>query len=405
MLDMGIIRQVNSGMYSLLPLGLRVLQKLEALVDSEMTKAGAQKMLLPILTSATLWNRSGRLKTIGSELFTVEDRHKKLYVLNPTYEEAICELLAGIIPITSKDLPLKLYQISRKWRDEMKPRLGLLRGREFVMKDLYTFDTNLENAQNTYNKICESYDSLFKQIGVDYVKVIGAAGIIGGSLSHEYHYLSDIGEDTVLLCQSCGYSVNSEVLNLSSCLKCNNNLSSHSAIEVGHTFLLDTKYSKPLNATFLDGPKPKPLVMGCFGLGLTRIIAAVVEILSTNEVLRWPNNLAPFNVCILTPKKGSKEEIAAPYAEQIFGILNELNVDTIIDDRIHLTIGRRMFDANRTGYPFIIVIGKTASNQNPMFEIHDVKNSTRIDTNIEGIINYFNNQDINREIKQNEAVV
>ncbi|KAL2739659.1 hypothetical protein V1477_011048 [Vespula maculifrons] len=393
MINSGIIKSVNRGMHVLLPLGLRVLDKLTALIDKEMMNIGAQKILLPSLTSVKLLEKTKRYDPDKNELFSLTDRYNKQYVLSPTFEEAICDLIHNLGPLSSKMLPLKLYQISSKWRDEMKPRLGLLRSREFIMKDLYTFNVNLDDAKDTYNIVCEAYDKIFNQIGMEYKKAEGDTGSIGGCLSHEYQYLSEIGEDVILSCQSCNYCVNKNVSTQSVCPHCSKKLQVHNAVEVGHTFLLDTKYSKPLNAFYKDNNIEKPLVMGCFGIGLSRIMAAAAEILSTNEELKWPKNLAPFTVCIIPPKKGSKEEIASSYVEQIYDILCKLGIDTILDDRTDLTIGKRLLYVRNTGFPYAIIIGKSVISKST-FELYDVYNNKYHDLTLEGINDYFMNSDV-----------
>ncbi|KYM96362.1 putative prolyl-tRNA synthetase, mitochondrial [Cyphomyrmex costatus] len=392
MINYGIIKPVSIGMYAILPLGMRILNKLIDIVDKEMANIGAEKILLPALTPTKLWKKTDRYESNKTELFTVTDRHKKEYILSPTHEEAICDLISSAgqtVHIPTKLLPFKLYQISSKWRDEMKPRLGLLRSREFIMKDLYTFDTSLDNAQQTYDLVCESYNNIFRQIGIKYTK--SDMGTIGGLISHEYHYISDIGEDTILQCPSCQFSINQSISETKNCPKCKNELQSYTVAEVGHTFLLDTKYSKPLKALFIEQNKPTPMVMGCFGLGLTRIIMLAVEILSTNNEIRWPIKLAPYTVCIIPPKTGSKEESTTVYVEQLFEIFYKRNIDAILDDRTNYTIGKRLVFARALGYPYIIVIGKAATQSIPLFEIHDVNNSTYRELSLDQMSNYFDN--------------
>ncbi|XP_076758472.1 prolyl-tRNA synthetase 2-like protein, mitochondrial [Xylocopa sonorina] len=298
----GFIKQVNTGMYAFLPLGLRVLNKLTKLVDNEMEKIGAQKVLLPALTAQHLWEKTDRYANNASELFKVKDRSHKHYILSPTYEETICTLLSTVGLLSSKALPLKLYQISSKWRDEMKPKLGFLRSREFIMKDLYTFDLNINNAQETYESVCKAYDNIFKKIGITYTKAIGDPGSTGGTVTHEYHYTIDIGEDTICTCSSCQYAINKTVCKESHCPVCKTELHEKHSAEVGHTFLLDTKYTQPLNVVHKLNNESVPLVMGCFGLGLSRIFTVMSELLSTEEVLRWPKHFAPYSVCIIPPK-------------------------------------------------------------------------------------------------------
>ncbi|XP_039313709.1 probable proline--tRNA ligase, mitochondrial isoform X3 [Solenopsis invicta] len=391
MINYGIIKPVSIGMYALLPLGMRILNKLINLVDKEMTSIGAEKILLPALTSVALWKKTDRYDCNKTELFTLMDRHKKEYILSPTHEEAICDLISSAGQFSAKSLPLKLYQISSKWRDEMKPRLGLLRSREFIMKDLYTFDTSLDNARYTYNLVCESYNNIFRKIGVEYTKSIGDMGTIGGLMSHEYHYISNIGEDTILRCRLCHFSINQSISKTTSCPECKNELHQHTAAEVGHTFLLDTKYSQPLKALYVEENKSKPMIMGSFGLGLSRIITLAVEILSTKNELRWPVKLAPYTICVIPPKVGSKEEDTSIYVEQLFKIFSERDIDAILDDRTNYTIGKRLVLARALGYPYIIVIGKAATQSIPLFEVHDINNSTYFELSLDQINDYFNN--------------
>ncbi|XP_033214940.1 probable proline--tRNA ligase, mitochondrial [Belonocnema kinseyi] len=406
MVDAGIIRKASTGMYTLLPLGLRVLEKLTDIVDQEMLKAGAQKILLPALTSEKLWKKTNRLTQAGRELFTLRDRHNNSYVLSPTHEETVTDLISIVGPLSPKSLPLRLYQISSKWRDEMKPRLGFIRGREFIMKDLYTFDAGPEEAKITYDIVNKAYENIFKQIGVPFTKALGSTGIIGGSMSHEYHYSTDVGEDTVLSCSQCDYHVNENATEESICPSCKSSLVKDNTIEVGHTFLLETKYSEPLHATYHSGHGHKPLSMGCYGLGMTRLIAASVEVLSTDQELRWPVALAPYTVCVIPPKAGSKEEIASPHVERICEILSQSNVDFIIDDRTNLTIGNRLIYSRKCGFPFVIVIGKLATGSSPLFEFHDLTSPKREDVSIETLFSFFNNQDTKstEEIKREATI-
>ncbi|XP_061941636.1 probable proline--tRNA ligase, mitochondrial isoform X2 [Apis cerana] len=350
LLKYGLIKQVTTGMYAILPLGLRIFNKLTALVDNEMQKIGAQKLLLPALIPTHLWKKTDRFNNV-TELFKIQDRAQRQYILSPTHEESICSILSTIGILSPKMLPLKLYQISNKWRDEMKPRLGFLRSREFIMKDLYTFDINLNNAQETYALVCNAYENIFKKIGIMYIKTIGDPGLIGGSISHEYHY-------------------------------------------VGHTFLLNTKYTIPLEVKIKINNKSIPLVMGCFGLGLSRIFTVMTELLSTKDELRWPKNLAPYTVCLIPPKAGSKEENKSQYIKEVMEILNQLNIDTILDDRTDLTIGKRFMHARITGFPYVIIIGKSIMNFPPLIEIHNINNSTNCEISLNDIPNYFNNEDI-----------
>lgn len=384
MLEQGVIRATSTGLYTLLPLGMRALNKLENIVDRYMQKVGAQKILLPTLTSDQLWEQSGRLEEAkaGSELFLLEDRHKKRYILGPTHEEAITELLAAGTRLSYRRLPLLLYQISNKYRDEPRPRFGLLRTREFAMKDLYSFDANAEKALKTYESVTEAYNGIFQELGVNYVRVEGDSGMMGGSMSHEFHYPCEAGEERIIQCNACHLPTNASLLQIQSesCPHCKStDISTMAGIEVGHTFILGTRYSKPMNATFIaDDKSMQSLIMGCYGLGLSRILAASLEALSLPTELRWPLSIAPYKACIITPKHGSKEEAASGLTQGLYDLIechSAFKNDVIVDDRTNLSIGRRIQEAKRIGYPLIIVIGKKAVEDIPQFEVIDLVNN------------------------------
>ncbi|KAG7157704.1 proline--tRNA ligase-like [Homarus americanus] len=335
LVDCGVINCRSNGMFALLPLGQRVITKLMKVIDEEMKLVGAQKMLLPLLTSGQLWRATGRWESTGQELMKVQDRHNKDYVLSPTHEEAITNLVSEVYPLSHRQLPLSLYQITSKFRDEMKPRF-----------------------------------------------VAGDCGNIGGSFSHEYHYQAAIGEDTLLLCEACGVSTNAELVTNSddaSCDKCGNHMTKTAGIEVGHTFLLGTKYSGPLKASYQNEKgKPELLQMGCYGLGVSRIMAATVEVLSQGDCIRWPWVLAPFKVCLISPKKGSKEASAVSWVAHLADVISSIpgfEDDVIVDDRDTLTIGKRVMKAKEAGYPLIIVVGKAACQDIPLFEVINTKNN------------------------------
>ncbi|VEN39508.1 unnamed protein product [Callosobruchus maculatus] len=279
----------------------------------------------------------------------------------------------------------------------MKPRFGLMRGREFVMKDMYSFDTDETSAKDTYNEICASYDRIFDKLDMEYVKVLGDTGDIGGTLSHEYQFKAPIGEDCILSCNSCTFSANLEVCHERKCPKCGeeNNVLVQNGIEVGHTFLLGDKYSKPLKAFYLGkNSKPQVLHMGSYGLGLSRILAACVEVLSTDTDIVWPDVLVPYSVVILPPKAGSKEEqVTKDVPENLYNYLEDsvpsLRDNIVLDDRLSLTIGRRYLDAKRTGYRYIIVINEKSSGDKPLYELNDTKETDRLYLSQEELVDYI----------------
>ncbi|XP_076055064.1 prolyl-tRNA synthetase 2-like protein, mitochondrial isoform X2 [Oratosquilla oratoria] len=354
MTELGALHPRSNGMYALLPLGLRALEKLNKSIDEEMSYIGAQKIALPILTSGHLWKKTGRWKSTGPELLKVKDRHEKDFVLSPTHEESVTDMIAGMYPLSYRQFPLKLYQISTKIRDEMKPRFGLLRCKEFVMKDLYTFDSSEAGAAETYEEVNNAYLRIFRKIGIPFLR------------------------DILWICQSCGEGTNSELITEDSqmnCHTCGGVLKKVMGIEVGHTFLLGRKYSEPMGAFYQDlQGKPQPLHMGCYGIGVSRLLAAAVEVLSTKAQMKWPLAFAPYKVCIIGPKKGSKEWAAVSWQDSLASVLSQnlgLGDDIIVDDRSTLTIGKRVLEAKNTGYPFVVIVGKKACEAVPQFEVID----------------------------------
>ncbi|XP_012877702.1 PREDICTED: probable proline--tRNA ligase, mitochondrial [Dipodomys ordii] len=376
MLQVGLILPASPGCYHLLPYTVRAMEKLVRVIDQEMQAIGGQKVNLPSLCPAELWQATGRWDLMGKELLKLRDRHGKEYCLGPTHEEAVTALVASQKKLSYKQLPFLLYQVTRKFRDEPRPRFGLLRGREFYMKDMYTFDSSPEAAQHTYRLVCDAYCSLFDRLGLPFLKAQADVGSIGGMLSHEFQLPADVGEDQLAVCPSCNFSANIELLDPSqaNCPTCQGPLTQTKGIEVGHTFYLGTKYSSIFNAQFTNAHgKPSLAEMGCYGLGVTRILAAAIEVFSTEDCIRWPSLLAPYQVCLLPPKKGSKEteatELTGHLYDHITEVVPQLRGEVVLDDRTHLTIGNRLKDADKLGYPFVIITGKRALEDPAHFEV------------------------------------
>ncbi|XP_022071969.2 probable proline--tRNA ligase, mitochondrial [Acanthochromis polyacanthus] len=373
----GLIHPSNPGCYYYLPATVRSMEKLVRVIDQEMHGIGGQKLDMPSLCSADLWKTSERWDLMGKELFRLKDRHGADYCLGPTHEEAVTTLVAHQANLSYKQLPLLLYQITRKFRDEPKPKFGLLRGREFYMKDMYSFDVSEEAAYETYESVCSAYTQLFTRLGLRCVQVQADTGNIGGKLSHEFQLPADIGEDRLLVCGGCSFSANVETLasDRTDCPQCKTGtLVESKGIEVGHTFYLGKKYSHIFNATFSNAQNKQSVAeMGCFGLGVTRILAAAIEVMSTEEGIRWPGLIAPYQVCVLPPKKGSKVDEAAVLAEELVHTLGEnlpgLRGEVVLDDRTQMTIGKRLKDAGSLGYPYVIVVGQGALEETPRFEV------------------------------------
>ncbi|XP_051788581.1 probable proline--tRNA ligase, mitochondrial [Erpetoichthys calabaricus] len=399
MLQAGLIFPSSPGCYHYLPSTVRAMEKLVRLIDEEMHLIGGQKLNMPSLSAADLWKRSERWMSMGRELFRLKDRHDADYCLGPTHEEMVTELIASQGSLSYKQLPLLLYQITRKFRDEPKPRFGLLRGREFYMKDMYTFDVSEEAAQQTYQTVCQAYSRLFSRLGLGVVKVQADTGSIGGTQSHEFQLPADVGEDTLLTCLDCGFAANVETVppGQKSCPSCHGTLSQTKGIEVGHTFYLGTKYSYIFSASFRSAHnKPIILDMGCFGLGVSRILAASIEVLSTEDGIRWPSLIAPYQVCIVPPKRGSKEEAATGLAEALYDKLTSsvpgLRGEVLLDDRTQLTIGKRLKDASKLGYPFVLVAGQRALEEPAHFEVCCQNSGQTLFLSEDGVIDFLRGQ-------------
>lgn len=394
MLELGLIRSTSNGSYHILPLLQKSIEKCSNLIDFYMKKIDGQKISMPLLTSSELWKKSGRFNPeTTTEILTTKDRHDKIQILSPTHEESVTSLIASISPSSYKNFPLRLYQIGTKFRDEFKPRFGLIRGREFLMKDMYTFDINYDSALESYEAVNDAYNKIFQSIGIKYVKVEADTGIMGGKLSHEYHYPAKIGEDHLIHCEKCNFALNAEKLNdnTKKCKECNDkNKNETMGIEIGHTFLLDDRYSKLLNATCLQSNnKSTPLIMGCYGIGISRIIPAALEVLSNDTELRWPFKLAPYKIMIIPPKLGSKinDDITNNWINKLYQNFNSVCYDdVIIDDRINLTIGKRLLDAKRMGYPIIVVLGSKILDNEPKFELFSIDSNTELILNFDELL-------------------
>lgn len=353
----GFIDQLVSGVYSFLPLGNRVLQKIAGIIREEMEKIEGQELFLPALQPKNLWEETGRWESIDPPLFKFKDRHEKDLCLGSTHEEVITDLARKIIK-SYRDLPKCLYQIQDKFRNEMRATGGLLRTREFLMKDLYSFHATKEGAIEYYDRVVKAYLRIFKRCGLNAIKADADSGTIGGDLSHEYQILSETGEDKTLICKKCGYAANIEKSGLiASCPKCKGELEEKKTIEVGHTFFLGTKYSAKMNANFIDvDGKTKPVVMGCYGIGLGRLMSTIVEINSDERGIIWPEEIASFRAHIIPVEIDSKKVRSA--ADNIYKTLSGKGVEVLYDDRRDKTIGEKFADSDLVGIPVRLVVSE-----------------------------------------------
>lgn len=374
MLRAGMIRKLASGIYSYLPLGFKVLKKVENIIRNQMNSSGAQELLLPTLHPRHLWEETGRWDEYGKEMLKVMDRHKREFGLAPTHEEIITDLARREIK-SYRQLPFILYQFQTKFRDEIRPRFGVMRCREFLMKDAYSFDKDTEGLSRNYDKMYETYNNIFTRCGFKFKVVEADPGLIGGSVSHEYMVLADTGEEELLSCQKCDYAIKAKAEhNLSSCPKCKGKFASVRGIEVGHIFQLGTKYSDLLKANFLDeNGKQTPFVMGCYGIGVSRIVAAAIEQSHDDDGIIWQMPITPFEVLIL-PINLANDEIMK-VSKRLYEELKKEGIDVILDDRDEQA-GVKFKDADLIGIPIRITIGpKTLKENSVEVKLRKDKNS------------------------------
>jgi prolyl-tRNA synthetase len=358
MIRAGMIKQVAAGIYAYLPLGLMVLQNIERIIREEMEMLGASELLLPALTPADLWKESGRLDKYGPELMRLKDRKDREFLLGPTHEEVITFVTRDFAK-SYKKLPIALYQIQTKFRDELRPRFALMRSREFSMKDLYTFHASEEDLNIWYQKVWKVYLRIFDRCGLD-VKVVNSdTGQMGGKSAHEFMVISEVGEDTITYCDICDYAANIEYSKLekdSFCPNCaKQSIKVSKGIEVGNIFKLGTKYSESMNAYFMDeNGKQQPIVMGCYGLGVSRTLMAVIEHHYYENGLIFPRELRPFAYHILVADTDDNYQMS--YANELHNLLQKS--DTVLFDDRSERLGSKFQDADLIGSPIVIVIGK-----------------------------------------------
>lgn len=447
----GFIQSVGgSGLYNFLPMGKKILDKVHAVVKEELDKAGCQEVSLAFVTPAALWEESGRLEKYGKELLRFKDRKENDFILGPTHEEMMVNLVRQTVK-SYKQLPLNVYQINLKFRDEIRPRFGLMRGREFLMKDAYSFHTSTEDMQREFALMEETYKKIFTRLGLEFRVVDADSGAIGGSGSKEFMVLADSGEDTIVVCDGCDYGANIEaavaksksydasteikvitmkalydegvtkivqfalpvsvelqdvkacnavnandlveheetdmvdilvvdsalegldtfnaaeklyddisaVQEGDSCASCGGSLRYTKGIEAGHIFQLGTRYSEPLAANFLDeNGKSQPMVMGTYGIGVSRLLAAIIEQNHDDKGCIWTKESAPFDLQIIVSNIKDEEQVAL--GEKLYEIMLAKGVDVLLDDRKD-RFGAKMNDYELIGIPHAVVIGKKLS--------------------------------------------
>jgi prolyl-tRNA synthetase len=382
MLRAGMLRQEAAGIYAFLPLGLRVLRKIEAIVREEQDRSGAVELLMPTIQSAELWRESGRYDAYGKEMLRIKDRHERDMLYGPTNEEMITEIFRAYVR-SYKDLPLNLYHIQWKFRDEMRPRFGVMRGREFLMKDAYSFDIDQAGARHSYNKMFVAYLRTFARLGLKSIPMRADPGPIGGNLSHEFIILASTGESEVFCHKdyldmavppadvnfddvaglqaivdrwTSHYAATSDMHDATAYdqVPADKRVSAR-GIEVGHIFYFGTKYSEPMKAV-VTGPDGKevPIHGGSYGIGPSRLVAAIIEASHDEAGIIWPEPVAPFKVALLNLKQGAAETDAA--CEQIYKGLTAKGVEVLYDDRDERA-GAKFATADLIGVPWQVLVG------------------------------------------------
>ncbi|MEW6101629.1 MAG: proline--tRNA ligase [Candidatus Omnitrophota bacterium] len=363
LLRSGLIRQLMAGAYSYLPLGLEALSNIENIIRQELDACGAAELLLPALQPLELWQKSGRDKDLGEVMIRFVDRRGRNICLGPTHEEIITDLVRSHVS-SYKQMPLVLYQIQTKFRDEIRPRFGLVRSCEFIMKDAYSFDKDEEGLDKNYNLMLSAYKKIFKRCGLKFLVTQADSGVMGGDVSHEFMVPAKDGEDVVLLCPQCkAVKAFKEGMALS-CNNCNSALDKINTIEVGHVFKLGTKYSLSMGANFLnDKGESKPIIMGCYGIGVSRLISAIIEQNNDKDGIVWPKEVSPYQVIILA--LDSSDRSIMKLSLDMYKELQKEGIDTLFDDR-NERAGVKFKDADLLGVPLQLVIGKEALKSNKL---------------------------------------
>lgn len=358
----GFVDKLMAGVYSYLPLGLRVVKKIENVIREEIETLGAAEILMPALHPKSIWEETGRWQKMEGILYKIKDSEGKEYGLGPTHEEIITDIVRKNI-ISYKDLPFALYQIQTKFRDEPRAKSGLLRGREFAMKDLYSFHSSGEDLAEYYEKAKKAYLKIFKRCGLDAFVVEASGGAFTKEYSHEFMVETTAGEDVTFLCPSCGFAQNKEIAKVSAgdkCPKCaKGKIEEAKTIEAGNIFKLGTKFSSDLKAHFTDKDgRQKPLVMGCYGIGVGRIMATAVEVHNDGKGIIWPKEIAPFSVHLLALFGKEKKETVKKEAEKIYETLLAKGIETLYDDREDKSAGEKFADADLIGIPLRAVVSE-----------------------------------------------
>ncbi len=359
----GMVEQAGSGIYSYLPLGLKSLYKIADVVRAEMNELGANEVLLPILHPKKYWETTKRFEAFDV-LFKVEETPGKgtTHVLGPTHEEIVTPLVRQFAS-SYRDLPLAVYQIQTKLRNELRPKSGLLRGKEFLMKDLYSFHTNEEDLDNYYQKVVAAYGKIFQRLDLE-VKLVKASGGAFSKYSDEFQVLCETGEDTIFYCDKCDFAHNQEIAEVKAgdkCPDCDGKIVEAKAIEVGNIFKLGSRFTEPFDFDYVDEKDQRHAVlMGCYGLGISRAMGAIVEVHHDDKGIIWPENVAPAQYHLIALGDDAKVKAAA---EQLYDDLIKAGKEVIYDDR-DASPGQKFADADLIGCPIRLTLSPKTLEKN-----------------------------------------
>lgn len=352
----GFIRREVSGVYNYLPLGIRVLNKISNIVREEMNKTGAQELDLPSLQNKESWLKTKRWETFDA-LFKLKSRYEQEYALGPSHEEVLVPLVAQFVS-SYKDLPVYLYQIKTKFRDEARAKSGILRGREFLMKDLYSFHTNEKDFESYYETMKKSYKNVFKRLGLEAIETEASGGDFS-EFSHEYQVVTESGEDEIIYCPGGDFSQNKEICKVKEGKQCDlghGPLKKAKAIEVGNIFSLKTRFSDAFNLTYKNEKgEDKPVIMGCYGIGISRLMGTIAEVHNDQNGLIWPDQVAPFKVHLITI---NEQQLTGNKNDKVYETLNKAGVEVLWDDREDVSAGAKFADADLIGIPVRLVVSK-----------------------------------------------
>lgn len=363
----GYVDQLMAGSYTLLPLGFRVIEKLKDIIRAELNETGAQEMLMPLLHPREIWDQTGRWSDpdVKEIMYQFKDIHDKEFGLSFTHEEIVMHTLGKYVQ-SYKDLPAKIYHFSTKFRNEPRAKSGVLRGREFMMKDLYSAHVSEENMYEYYNSVKQAYPRIFKKMGLDALTVEASGGVFTDKNSHEFQVVSEVGEDTIYVCDctngcDCRFAQNKEIYQGNEgdqCSDCSDGckIKAVSSIEVGNIFPLGTKYSEKMNVLYTDNEgNKKPIWFASYGIGPTRVMGTLVELFNDKNGIIWPKNVSPFQVYLVSLGKDEK-------AEEIERKLEEAGIEVLFDDR-DASAGGKFANADLLGFPYRLVISEKTGDK------------------------------------------